>query len=177
MVRRKLIRAQAEELLDRVAVREAPVPVERVAKFLGAEVMHIPSDDDGLSGFLLRDRKGKRLVIGVNKGHHRHRRRFTIGHEIGHLLLHRGEGVHVDQVGSIFRINLRDEDSAQGVDLDEREANLFAAELLMPRAFVRKAVQHFQLLDEFAVQRMARKFDVSSQAMTFRLVNLGYSWV
>ena len=136
---------------------------------------HAEGVDADLSGFLFRDAKTKKAIIGVNATHHRNRQRFTIAHELGHYLLHAGEPVHVDKANVAYRINRRDEQSASGQDDSEREANLFAAELLMPARFLEKdvAAKGIDLLDDTAVNELANKYGVSAQALTFRLMNIG----
>jgi Zn-dependent peptidase ImmA (M78 family) len=64
-----------------------------------------------------------------------------------------------------------------GTDAEEIEANRFAAELLMPRAMVMKSVsaivkQTAPSRDEL-ISKLAREFDVSTDAMGYRLINLG----
>lgn len=58
----------------------------------------------------------------------------------------------------------------------EREANAFAAALLMPKNMVLREVQkfHFDLAgeDENMIKKLADKFEVSTQAMTYRIANL-----
>jgi Zn-dependent peptidase ImmA (M78 family) len=162
-----------EQLLKKNRIQSAPVPIEEVAVSLGVTVLREPTDDD-LSGFLFRDRKRKSVVVGVNANHHPNRQNFTIGHELGHFLLHEGNEVHVDRG---FQIKLRNEASSTGVDVEERESNLFAAELLMPARFLQKDFEKIDGLDlnnESVVGELADKYGVSSQAMTFRLANLGY---
>jgi Zn-dependent peptidase ImmA (M78 family) len=64
-----------------------------------------------------------------------------------------------------------------GVDDDEREANLFAASLLMPRRFLEQdleAEDYVNLLDDDFLSDLARKYGVSTQALVNRLKNLGY---
>jgi Zn-dependent peptidase ImmA (M78 family) len=175
MARRKLVERHARDLLRSQSIAEPPVPIEQIAISLGAQIVRNDSDDDDLSGFLIRDRHHHTILIGVNPNHHPHRQRFTIAHEIGHLLLHKDEGIHVDDEESMFRIDRRDVTSAAGTDVQEREANLFAAEILMPKRFVDHAVRSFELLDENAIAQLARLFNVSSQALTFRLTALGYT--
>lgn len=173
MVRRKHIRALVEQLLREHHIRSAPVPVEQVAKALGAEVRFEPAEDD-LSGFLYRDRKLKRAVIGVNADHHRNRQHFTAAHELGHFLLHDFKDIHVDRQ---FKVWLRSEASSQGTNIEEKEANLFAAEFLMPAQFLERDIEKigvFDLLDERIIARLADEYGVSAQAMTFRLSYLGY---
>lgn len=148
-----------------------PVDVEGLAGALGAEVRRQPFYGD-VSGMLLRD--GGRILIGLNETHSERRQRFSIAHELGHLVLHRGKPLFVDHT---VRVNLRDSRSATGTEREEIEANAFAAQLLMPEPLVTEAVQAVRsrarlLSDEQLVQKLAEQFDVSPQAMGFRLVNL-----
>lgn len=173
MVRRKHIRALVEQLLTEHRVRAAPVPVGEIANSLGVEVQHQAGDDE-LSGFLYRDRKRKLSIIGVNADHHPNRQNFTTAHELGHFLLHDFDDIHVDRQ---FKVWLRSEASSQGTDTEEKEANLFAAELLMPARFLGKDVEKigaFDVEDEDVIQELAEKYGVSTQAMSFRLAYLGY---
>lgn len=171
-----MIRALVGRVLAESGVRSAPIDVDRVATSLGAEVRREPADDE-LSGFLLRDTKAGSAVIGVNSKHHPNRQRFTIAHECGHLLLHKGEKVYVDRLGSGFHINLRDSKAAEGVSEVEKEANLFAAELLIPAAFLEADLVKsggMDLFDEDVLKGLAGKYRVSAQALTYRLTYLGY---
>jgi hypothetical protein len=56
-------------------------------------------------------------------------RRFTLAHELGHWFLHSGLVYHRD-----FPIS--GTEPSDGLSIEEREANLFAAEMLMPRRLV-----------------------------------------
>jgi Zn-dependent peptidase ImmA (M78 family) len=175
-VRRKMVRTYVERLLTSHRVKSAPVNVDRLAMALGAEVRREPADDE-LSGFLFRDPQARQAVIGVNKKHHPNRQRFTIAHEIGHFLLHEGERVFVDRLGSGYHVNLRNEDSSKGTNQEEVEANLFAAELLMPQSFLKEDLSKsdgLDLFDEDVLKSLADKYQVSIQALTYRLANLGY---
>jgi len=161
----------AAALLDENGITEAPVPVSRVAKAKGARIF-VDSLDGDLSGFLYRDKV--QAVIGVNTSHSRARQNFTIAHELGHLLLHDQEQLHVDHE---FRFRLRNDVSSQGIDEHEQEANYFAASLLMPRQFIERdlAGQEFvDLLDDDFLRDLARKYGVSAQALAIRLKTLGY---
>lgn len=164
-------RRTAEELLTKFKIEKAPVPVERIAKQLGAELKFEPFDgNDDISAMLFRD--DKRVVIGVNSRHARTRQRFSIAHECGHLKLHKGK-MYVDA-----RVNFRDSVSGLAVDPEEIEANAFAAELLMPRSFLIAEIKKtLKMHDPHEVQpivkELAKVFDVSGQAMEFRLKNLG----
>ena len=117
-------------------------------------------------------RDSARTVIGVNSFHAPVRQRFTIAHEIGHLLLHETRAMIVDT--HVYR---RDETSSMGTKKEEREANRFAAELLMPSDFVERAVDDALSEDpgittKQLVSGLASAFQVSEQAMEIRLGNL-----
>jgi Zn-dependent peptidase ImmA (M78 family) len=165
-----------EALLDKHDVLPGAVPIEKIAKSFGIS-LKIDAVDDDLSGFLYRDQKAKNVIIGANKSHHPNRQRFTIAHELGHYLLHEGELVHLDSDRGAFMLNLRDSISSKGEDNDEREANLFAAELLMPEKFLKQELEGKEL-DILGgsgfVHTLAKKYRVSTEALTFRLANLGY---
>lgn len=172
-VRRKHIRDLVLNLLDESGISEAPINVEEIVERRNA-VIHKQSVDDDFSGYLFRDTARLAAVIGVNSDHHPNRQRFTVAHELGHFLLHTGDEVHIDRR---FVMKRRDGKSSEGTDVEEVEANLFAAELLMPEHFLFQDIEHLggiDFLDEQTVGRLAHKYRVSQQAMTIRLTSLGF---
>jgi len=67
-------------------------------------------------------------------------------------------------------------------DTEEIQANTFAAELLMPRDFIIDSLEEYMdevgrtnraMSHEDLITSLARKFDVSAEAMGYRLINLG----
>ena len=164
------IHQKVTQLLRQNNLTEPPVDVEAIADSLKIEVRRTPAEDN-LSGFLLRQANGT-AVIGVNSLHHPNRQRFTIGHEIGHFLLHQHDQVHVDR----FVLKLRNNTSSKGENPEEIEANGFAAALLMPFGFLEKDIERFAAfgsLDDRAMASLAKRYAVSVQALTNRLVSLG----
>ena len=171
-VRRRKIRELVEELLRKNGITEPPVPVWDIARNSGARFA-VESLEGDLSGFLYKNTDRK--VIGVNTQHASVRQNFTVSHELGHLLLHDQEELHLDRAFSTVR--LRDQTSSQGIDDEEKEANLFAAELLMPHQFLRADLAGADALDPYddnLIPELARRYQVSVQALTFRLQYLGY---
>jgi|SRR2546421_4117415 len=160
---------RAATLLRQLKTRKAPVDVGRVARHLGVRVEHADLGED-CSGVLLR--KGDAAVIGVNYSHHPNRQRFTIAHELGHFVLHKGDK-YIDK--GMATVQFRNAESSTGTQVEERDANQFAAALLMPEEWVRREFEKhpFDLGDDKALSAMCKRFGVSSQAMSFRLVNLG----
>jgi len=163
--------AIAGAILDRLAIKSPPAPVEKIAKALGAQVRFAPFDNE-LSGMVYV--KDGLPIIGVNALHHPNRQRFTIAHELGHLELHRDmitTAVHVDKD---FPALMRDSNSATGMEKIEIQANQFAAALLMPRTMIQQALagNQFDIDDDGPLEELARKFKVSKQALEYRIRNL-----
>ena len=167
-------RSQGESLAELFGFNKPPVDVNAVAKRLGLKVVHLDLGKD-VSGLLISKRDS--TVIAVQEDDPVNRKRFTIAHEIGHFHLRHqfepGEHVHVDRGHLITPRNSR---SSTGVDSKEIEANQFAACLLMPSKLVMeriKALKVKSLCDDH-VERLAKEFQVSEQAMTIRLSTLGF---
>lgn len=167
---------EAYKLLTKYNINKPPVPVEEIAKGEGAIIVrqHFEGTE---SGFALRD--GQSIIIGVNTRTSRKRQRFTIAHEIGHLKMGDGKPLIVDHS---VRIDMRDEVSSIGTDAEEISANAFGAALLMPQEFVIRYVKRFAgeairsrggITRDELVAELAHEFDVSTEAMGFRLINLG----
>jgi hypothetical protein len=124
----------------------------------GADLRALVNADAGvhLSGVLLPAES----EIWVRRDESLTRRRFTIAHEIGHHFLHSD--------GATVLCRAADVDQAEeAAKLKERQANRFAAELLMPEELVRAHADR-----EADVTELARMFNVSPIAMAYRLVNL-----
>ncbi len=168
MLEIRRIREKVDHLLKQSRITKPPVPVEKIAEILGLDVRFAPLEGD-LSGALVRE--GGEVYIGVNSLHHSNRRRFTIAHEIAHYVLHEGVTLQLDKD---FRINWRDNDSSKAVNPEEMEANRFAAEMLMPTRFVVKDIEALRNVDQQALDAMARRYKVSTQAMRIRLGNFGF---
>ena len=133
----------------------------------------IPADDLGdsetkLAGFVfLAGRIGQ---VFVNADDILPRRRFTAAHELGHVVLHRDR---LQRYTADTTVGETDE----AANAMEREADQFAAELLMPESIVRARAAELQA--EFAVcprgvlaYRLAAELLVSHQAIYYRLHTL-----
>jgi len=151
---------RAADLLRRYHERfggslQPPVPVEAIAEdLLGLSVAE--SESLQVSGVLLPAER----EVWLNAIEPAPRRRFTLAHELGHWVCQvlEGRGAPVmcraDEVGV-----------GEGRAL-EREANVFAAELLMPEELVRALWRE-------SVDETATVLGVSHEAIAWRLYNLG----
>jgi hypothetical protein len=168
--------AEALATLDRFAStyphEPPPVDVEELAGSLCrlrirqiGDLAEVPGAPAGppLSGLLLP----QRFEIWVSQHEPWQRRRFSIAHEVGHFLLH----TSADDRDAVFcRVGDLRPDPDSPERLRERQANRFAADLLMPPDLVEREVGRLGP-DPIA---LAELFAVSDVAMGFRLVNLGH---
>jgi Zn-dependent peptidase ImmA (M78 family) len=157
---------KAKELLENQGITGPPVPVETIARKIGVELVFEPfKGEDDISGILYRE--GEQSIIGINSAHVNTRQRFSIAHEIGHLVLHT-KRLFVDK---IIRIDFRDATSSLAIDNEEISANVFAAELLMPRNFIEREMKRISSKrkslpsKEKLIKELANILDVSLQAM------------
>lgn len=155
------IEAQAETVLKHVGFKGLPVPVDEIAAKYRIVIRRAPHGN--FSGMLIR--KDGHALIGVSSSESQVRQRFTIAHELGHFFLHRNKDAFVD-----YR------DNKKGVMRTprEKEANMFAAALLMPRHVLLKdfrALAKTGFSDD-ELTTLAKQYDVSEDAMRFRLINL-----
>jgi Zn-dependent peptidase ImmA (M78 family) len=162
----------AGTILTSYGIISPPVPVEELARRMGVTVLE-ERLEQGVSGILYRQDDGP-SIIAVNANHASVRRRFSIAHEIGHLHLHAGRPIIVDHLVR-GRVNMRDERSSLATSREEIEANGFAAALLMPADWISADLE--ASIGEAAGRRvdgLAKRYNVSAQAMELRLINLGY---
>jgi Zn-dependent peptidase ImmA (M78 family) len=99
----------------------------------------------------------------------------TIAHEIGHFVLHLKKNCRRQLFIDCYVVLRPKGISTAGSDHKEVQANLFGAALLMPARLVRIEIRKhdLDLDDEEAHSFLAKRFQVSTAAMTLRLINLG----
>lgn len=147
---------EAARLLAAAGVLHEPVPLRDVVSALNLEVVQRAREPFQSEAALEPLGDGHAIVMHGTASEER--RRFSIAHEIGHFVLH-GQRARAERGGAVN----------QAMSREEREADLFAAALLMPEPLVRQAVAE-QGAD---VARLADRFEVSEQAMQVRLRYLG----
>jgi len=141
------IRNIARRLLKDAQVEEIPIFLPKIIRYLKArhdlEVLRFPLK--AVDGLLVMVEGHP--TIGFNPDTAWVRRRFTIAHEIGHLMLgHVCGGPDIE-------------------DNPEAEANQFAAELLMPLVFLRADYKK-----EPDLEKLSKKYIVSREALCLHLM-------
>jgi IrrE N-terminal-like domain len=148
----RYIKDSSAALLAWVGQTEPPISVHRIAVDFNVAIERVELPDT-LPGFVAQIRG--RWFIFVNRYHGSRRRRFTIAHELGHIAL--------DHHGVVFMFG---EGQQQ-----ERAANRFAAEVLMPEKMIRRA--HVRAFERsLDIGDLADIFLVSKRAMEIRLSEL-----
>jgi Zn-dependent peptidase ImmA (M78 family)/DNA-binding XRE family transcriptional regulator len=156
-------RDAAEQLLATARLRRAPpVDVADLSHRCGVRVLDF--DFAGMvDGMVVQLSDGPAIGLDTSQANLQ-RRRFTLAHELGHHLLRHSASFHLD----FFDVGGSAGDAPGYNWQHERAANEFAANLLMPADMVRRASDRTSNVD-----KLAAAFDVSRQAMAFRLTALG----
>ncbi len=180
--------AAAEAELERIPDwlwdgRSLPVPISTLADSQYGLLVREHSDlagmaslgDDHISGLLFPGRR-EIWVDAEEAARAPARRRFTIGHELGHWVLHSFLDEPEEEIVHCRSEVVRDEAAVEGPPAHhhlpdllaypprELDANQFAAAVLMPRGLVE--AEHERLSD---VRSLAKAFGVSAVAMERRL--------
>lgn len=154
-----LARLEASLLIQHYGfVSPQEIEVEDIAFHKGLRVESIPLKK--AEAFLLR--KGKKGVICVsNRSMEPGRRRFAIAHELGHWHCHKNHS-------QAWLCTTESIHAYRGSNL-EKEANAFAAELLMPKSMLLPRMKESQLTIQFACQ-IAEEFRTTLTSTVVRLV-------
>ena len=151
----------AESLIGELGILSAnEIDVEAIAFDSGVEVLYEALDgcEATLVGF------GSKAIATVRPSSSRGRERFSVAHEIGHWLLHRGKS-----------FQCRADDIVQNYSADirlEKEADEFASHLLMPTSIFQPAIKAANRPGLNDLQDISEQFEVSMQAVSIRLATL-----
>ena len=151
-----LIAKRAKDALRSAGIKEMPVDLERVLAYLRLHherPWHLSADVwEGLT----RPTRGRTRLKAQERAPTA-RERWRLAHEIGHHVLHGDQPVPRQAQWEKNEL--------------EHEADLFAAELLMPDGAVERAVKGLEGLVD--IEEIARLFRVGRQEMEKRLRQLG----
>ncbi|MFT3940328.1 ImmA/IrrE family metallo-endopeptidase [Rhodopseudomonas sp.] len=142
-----------------------PVPIEDLSRHL--DIIDIAAlTTDGFEGGLLTDRERSNGIVLVKTGVSRQRRRFTIGHELGHFLM--PSHVPNDDRGFLCAaadlacFDPRETDRRKRMEVD---ANRFSSLILMPPPTLNRDLARTSDPSIENMLLLAKKYDVSKEAM------------
>lgn len=147
----------ANELRINSGYENRTINIEDIANQLGFEVFGTTFSNDRISGKVIHNDVCKEIYVADESFP---RQRFTIAHEIGHIILHHQAGENINEV------DYRSSDN--NFERKEFQANAFASALLMPKKDALKVWRALKDVDDFA-----EYFEVSKKAASIRLLNLG----
>jgi hypothetical protein len=132
----------------------------------------IGDPNERLAGFLYLAGPAAWAYVSSDKENNLGRQRFSAAHELGHAVLH---CERMNRYIADVTVSEVDDNSSEPM---EREANRFAAELLMPEEVCQARAKELQ--EEYRVcprlvlaYRLASELLVSREAMRYRLKSLG----
>lgn len=152
-------REKAEGLIKTLGIKQVPIDLNKIAVLLGFNIISYPFPDKRKGMVYV---EGKVRVIGINEKHPITLQRYTVAHEFGHFVN-----------GHQHEDNFFIEDETRYYNhhfQQEREADRFAAELLMPVSFLKNDV----LIMGLDLNRLKEKYLVSEDAMRIRLETLRF---
>ncbi len=143
--------------------RPGPALPRVLGEVSGVKIFHMAFEPTGTAACTVGETFGPAVLL--NSGSARWRRNFDLAHELYHILTWRH-----------FR-SPADQDARMATPDEEKWANKFASVLLMPEGALRSALGKV-ICDgrlRFAdLANIAREFDVSADALVWRMVQLGY---
>lgn len=159
--RNKLIneaQKKADEILSENLVTEPPVKVIDIARNYGLLVKEVDLGSFGprIAGFI----DPKQEVIYVNKKDSAAKQAFTVAHELAHWLMHQKE-LHSEP--NKYAVLYRSPLGKPQNDPVEKQANAFAARLLVPKDMLEK------YKDNSDRHSIAKVFGVSDELIGYRL--------
>lgn len=159
------------ELLDKIKAHthNYPVNIEAAISDVGIKLNKNAKLAEGIAGQIKRLDNG-RFEISTTREDHYFRQRFTMAHELGHFLMHRsliGDGID-DNVK--YRSTSDGDFYNTAIDeIHERQANAFAAKLLIPSKLLE---EHLKFNPDESLSSFAKEFQVSPSCMRWRLKHL-----
>lgn len=120
---------------------------------------------DSCEARVTRAKRGS--VIVVNQRSNDGRKRFSVAHELGHIALHG----RINQMAACSKLDIFKYRRARP---EEREANVFASELLMPTTLVEDYCEDYEPSMEL-VDDIQNDFKVSMTAAAIRMVECSWA--
>jgi IrrE N-terminal-like domain len=152
----------AERLLQELGITEPQeIDLEAIAFHLGARVRFRKLE--GCEARIIGCNDA--AIITIGEGDTYRRKRFSLAHEIGHWTHHKGQTL-------VCRV---EESRPQDRVSPERIANIYAADLLMPRYLFAPIARSYPKLNFKTVSEIADVFHTSRPATGIRLVEGGHS--
>jgi Zn-dependent peptidase ImmA (M78 family) len=150
-------RQVARGILKHCGIQKPPVDIQQIVSKLGYTYIEVPTFPDNVGAVFL-EHDGEQYAA-VNANHGSQQKRFSVAHEIGHIRMGHNSEYH-DEPSSLDNPPTGETHSERERAF-EREANAFAAELLVPLEMLKVEFKKTQDIDA-----LAEVFFVSTHVIT-----------
>lgn len=152
--------SRAEQRLMELGISEPEeIDLEAIAWDEGVRVQY--KDISGCEARLVG--VGNRAIVTIRSSTEDRRKRFSLAHELGHWNHHRGRSFECRADDMVERYSSK--------STEEREADTYAADLLMPAYMFRPLARTIKRPTFDAVEELADRFQTSLTATAIRLVD------
>jgi len=143
-VRAAYCRKIAQRILKDHKITKPPVPVDKIARAVGfnLQLQDLPVGVDARLQVI-----NSRLLMELARSQAEVRHRFSIAHELGHYFLGHKHNEY---------------------NAGETEADIFAGELLVPRAWLRKDVERYSIAELLSRYKVSREVLYSRSSTLYR---------
>lgn len=163
----------AAEIIEQIGITSGPVPIREIAA--AADILEIREENlTSFEGALVTTSTKDVGSIIVRSDRIEKRKRFTIGHELGHFLIgyHRPSGARFECTArNMGASSFKPTDLATKMEV---EANLFSAEILLPKKLLSPWMARRRDIDISHMIDMSLEFDVSKEAAARRFIDFAH---
>ena len=163
------MRREAQAILERYDLTNPPITLTPLLADLKKGIQEAKFTNDDIAGFY----NYKTDKILINKKDSYKRQKFTLAHEIAHILFHQ------DYIKNNYQVCYRGTDYSRYTQEQityEMEANEFAVNLLLPaKQFMCRymKIQRLKFNREKTIDTLAKIFQASKDLVEYKLKNLG----
>jgi Zn-dependent peptidase ImmA (M78 family) len=142
------------------------VPIEDIARSVGIIDFKVLEVDGFVGGLTANSEKTSGIIL-TQESLDARRKRFTIGHELGHFLIRSHQGTQTCRLADLQETRRDTQYRRQ-----EAEANRFSAGLLMPKPMFTKDLEALGTADVSHVKELGQLYGTSMEATVNRYVDL-----
>ena len=159
-----------KKIISDLNSKEFPIPIVKIMRELDFYV-GMQELDDNLSGYIVIDKNlekkfHKDKLVCVNSKDTLGHQRFTIAHELAHYIF----DFNPESSEVFYSAYMTD----HADEIDEKRANKFAANLLMPKEEFENMYNKFCKENESdLIEKLLNYFEVSKRAVELRIIELG----
>ncbi len=162
----------ARGVLEKNINSNIPINMDKIAQYYNCNVTYLDLEG-AISGFSENGFGRDFNKIIINKNHDEGRQRFSIAHSLGHFLLKHQFKLKIEAKNPFYQTLYRERDITDDDEYEERQANGFASELLMPEIEIIKDIKGLKTIKVEFIDQLSMKYIVPPSIVGFRISCLG----